>query len=149
MLFDARRFAATVSAAVMVGCFWTGSSMCAIGQGRGSETEHITVDARAATTPFPHFWEETFGSGRAILALRESYRQDLRTVKAATGFQSIRFHGIFDDEVGLYDPDRRSIESPRPPATPAQLSTTPSTTSLMSMRFTMGCWPTVWSLILR
>jgi xylan 1,4-beta-xylosidase len=70
-------------------------------------TEQLTIDAKAPTTPFPHFWEQTFGSGRAILALRESYRDDLRTVKEATGFQSVRFHGIFNDEVGLYDPDRQ------------------------------------------
>ena len=72
-------------------------------------SEHLTIDAHAATTPFPHFWEQTFGSGRAILSLRDSYREDLRTVKAATDFQSIRFHGIFMDEVGLYDPDRKTI----------------------------------------
>ena len=71
--------------------------------------EHLTIDAQAATTPFPHFWEQTFGSGRAILSLRQSYRDDLRTVKQATDFKSIRFHGIFNDEVGLYDPDRRTI----------------------------------------
>ncbi|GAC1415490.1 MAG: beta-xylosidase [Acidobacteriaceae bacterium] len=73
--------------------------------------EHITVDARATATPFPHFWEQTFGSGRAILSLRQSYRDDLRTVREATGFESVRFHGIFMDEVGLYDPDRR-IQNP-------------------------------------
>jgi xylan 1,4-beta-xylosidase len=72
-----------------------------------AQAEQLTIDARAASTPFPHFWEQTFGSGRAILSLRESYRTDLRTVKAATDFQSIRFHGIFNDEVGLYDPDRQ------------------------------------------
>ena len=44
-----------------------------------------------------------FGSGRAILSLRDGYRQDLRTVKQATGFEYIRFHAIFDDDVGLYD----------------------------------------------
>jgi xylan 1,4-beta-xylosidase len=70
--------------------------------------ETLTIDARSTTTPFPHFWEQTFGSGRAILSLRESYRNDLRTVKAATNFQSIRLHGIFMDEVGLYDPDRKT-----------------------------------------
>ena len=70
----------------------------------------LTIDAAAPTTPFPHFWEQTFGSGRAILALRESYRTDLTTVKDATDFESIRFHAIFHDEVGLYDPDRKSIE---------------------------------------
>jgi xylan 1,4-beta-xylosidase len=74
-----------------------------------SQPERLTIDAKAATTPFPHFWEQTFGSGRAILALRDSYRQDIRTVKQATDFKSVRFHGIFDDEVGLYDPDRRTI----------------------------------------
>ena len=73
---------------------------------RAPAQEQITIDAKAATTPFPHFWEQTFGSGRAILSLRDSYRQDLRTVKKATDFKSIRFHGILMDEVGLYDPDR-------------------------------------------
>ena len=72
------------------------------------QQEHIAVDAHAATASFPHFWEQTFGSGRAILSLRESYREDLRTVKQATDFQSIRFHGILHDEVGLYDPDRKT-----------------------------------------
>ena len=68
----------------------------------------LTVDAAAPTSPFPHFWEQTFGSGRAILALRDSYRHDLRTVKEATDLKSIRFHAIFHDEVGLYDPGRRT-----------------------------------------
>ena len=73
--------------------------------------EQLQIDAQAKTQPFPHFWEQTFGSGRAILSLRESYRKDLRTVKEATGFQSIRFHGILMDEVGVYDPGRR-IQNP-------------------------------------
>ena len=68
----------------------------------------LVIDANAPTTPFPHFWEQTFGSGHAILALRASYREDLHTVKLATNFQSIRFHGILDDEVGLYDPGRQT-----------------------------------------
>ena len=75
------------------------------------QPERLTIDAKASTTPFPHFWEQTFGSGRAILSLRQSYRDNLRTVKEATGFQSIRFHGILMDEVGLYNPDRK-IQNP-------------------------------------
>jgi len=86
------------------------SMLLLFGQGVVAQ-EHIVVDAKAATTPFPHFWEQTFGSGRAILSLRQSYRDDLRTVKQATDLQSVRFHGIFMDEVGLYDPDRR-IQNP-------------------------------------
>ena len=72
--------------------------------------ETLRIDSHAETRPFPHFWEKTFGSGRAVLTLRDSYRKDLRTVKQITGFQSVRFHAIFHDEVGLYDPDRKPIQ---------------------------------------
>jgi xylan 1,4-beta-xylosidase len=70
--------------------------------------ETLQIDAHATTTPFPHFWEQTFGSGRAILSLRADYRADLHTDKDATDFKSIRFHGILNDEVGLYDPARQT-----------------------------------------
>jgi xylan 1,4-beta-xylosidase len=63
----------------------------------------VPIDARAAGRPFPHFWEQMFGSGHAVLALRAEYRRDLRLVKAATDFRYVRFHGILDDEVGVYD----------------------------------------------
>jgi len=69
--------------------------------------EQIEIDAHAQTTPFPHFWEEMFGSGRAILTLRESYRNDLRAVKEVTDFRYVRFHAIFHDEVGVYNEDER------------------------------------------
>jgi xylan 1,4-beta-xylosidase len=67
--------------------------------------EKIEIDAQAHTTPFPHFWEEMFGSGRANLTLRESYRNDLRAVKQATDFKYVRFHAILHDENGVYNED--------------------------------------------
>jgi xylan 1,4-beta-xylosidase len=76
-------------------------TLCAALQG-----ETITVDpSTAAAHPFPHFWEQMFGSGRAVLSLRESYRNDLRSVRDITGFTYIRFHAIFQDEIGVYDED--------------------------------------------
>jgi xylan 1,4-beta-xylosidase len=68
--------------------------------------QEITVDAGAPAHPFPHFWEKMFGSGRAILSLRESYRNDLRETKRITGFEYVRFHAIFHDEVGVYDENK-------------------------------------------
>jgi xylan 1,4-beta-xylosidase len=65
-------------------------------------TETITVDAAAPARPFPHFWEHMFGSGRAVLSLRESYRDDLRTVRGVTALGYVRFHGILDDDIGVY-----------------------------------------------
>jgi len=69
--------------------------------------QQITIDAQAPTSPFPHVWEQAFGSGRAILTLRESYRNDLVAVKQATDFHFVRFHAIFHDEVGVYNEDDR------------------------------------------
>jgi xylan 1,4-beta-xylosidase len=65
----------------------------------------VNVNAKDAGTPFPHFWEQTFGSGRAILSLRDSYHQDIHAVKQATDFRYVRFHAIFHDEVGLFNRD--------------------------------------------
>ena len=69
--------------------------------------ETITIDADAPTHPFPHFWEQMFGSGRAILSLRDSYRRDLRWVYQITGFHYVRFHAILDDDVGIYSEDKQ------------------------------------------
>lgn len=66
----------------------------------------VTINSKDPGTPFPHYWEQMFGSGRAALALRDDYRKDLRLVKAATDFHYVRAHGIFHDELGLYDLDK-------------------------------------------
>jgi len=73
----------------------------------GSAPDVILIDATAARHPFSHYWEKMFGSGRAILSLRDSYRKDLRSVKQITDFTYIRFHAILDDEVGVYDEDNQ------------------------------------------
>ena len=71
----------------------------------GTEPEVIPIDGNGPSHPFPHFWEKMFGSGRAILTLRESYRRDLQAARQITGFDYLRFHAIFHDEVGVYDED--------------------------------------------
>lgn len=70
----------------------------------GQET--VTIDARATATPLPHFWEQMFGSGHANLAMREAYRNDLVAVKSVTDMKYVRFHGILDDENGVYTEDK-------------------------------------------
>jgi hypothetical protein len=65
-----------------------------------------------------------FGSGRANLSLRDSYRRDLDATRAITSVQYVRFHAILDDENGIYDED-------------AQVA--PSITSPTSIRSTTAC----------
>jgi xylan 1,4-beta-xylosidase len=67
--------------------------------------EVIVVDRAAPAHAFPHFWEQMFGSGRAILTLRDGYRRDMREVKQVTDFRYVRFHAILNDEVGVYNED--------------------------------------------
>lgn len=65
----------------------------------------ISIDAQAPAHPFPHFWEQMFGSGHAVLALRDNYRKDLKDVHDHVGMRYVRFHGIFDEENGVYSED--------------------------------------------
>jgi hypothetical protein len=65
-------------------------------------SQQVIIDAHAPTTPFPHFCEQVFGSGHAILALRESYRDDIRSV---------------DDDHGNVLPKYAAMGSPVDPTT--------------------------------
>jgi xylan 1,4-beta-xylosidase len=79
-----------------------------LAQGQPGSTpaaEVVRVDLSAPSTPLAHFWEEMFGSGRANLTMRDSYRRDLDWVHGITGFEYVRFHAIFQDENGVYDED--------------------------------------------
>jgi xylan 1,4-beta-xylosidase len=88
-----------LAAALLVGA-WSG----AVAQ-ESAAPETIVVDAHAPGTPFPHYWEQMFGSGRANLSLRQSYRDDLDRVRKVTDFRYVRFHAIFQDENGVYSED--------------------------------------------
>jgi len=94
-----------LASCLILSAFFRASAQQPASQNPLPATETIPVDTRAPGQPFPHFWEQMFGSGRAILSLRQSYRDDLREVKSATDFKYVRFHAIFHDEVGVYDED--------------------------------------------
>jgi len=82
-------------------------ALCALPLLGQSPVETIAIDASAPAHPFPHFWEKMFGSGRAALSLRDSYRRDLHAVRQITGFQYVRFHGILNDDIAVYDEDKQ------------------------------------------
>ena len=96
-------------AALMLACADAASASTA--DAAAPQAVEIRIDASAPGTPFPHFWERMFGSGRAVLALRAAYRRDLSMVKRATGFDYVRMHGIFDRGVGLFHigPDGKPV----------------------------------------
>jgi xylan 1,4-beta-xylosidase len=57
-------------------------------------------DLRGPSTPLPHFWEHTVGSGHATLALRADWQAQLKRAHEELGMQYVRFHGILDDDMG-------------------------------------------------
>ena len=61
----------------------------------------ISIDLGRAAGSLPHFWEKAAGSDRTVVGLREQWRQDLVRVHRETGIQSVRCHGLFDDEMGI------------------------------------------------
>jgi xylan 1,4-beta-xylosidase len=57
-------------------------------------------DLDGPVVPLPHVWERIVGSGRAVLALRADYQEQLKRAHQELGFESVRFHGLFDDDLG-------------------------------------------------
>jgi xylan 1,4-beta-xylosidase len=98
-----RVFSAVLSAILVLAT----AAPAAAGQMASPSVEHVSIDAHAAGKPFAHFWEQMFGSGRANLAMRQSYRDDLQRVKKVTDFRYVRFHAILDDENGVYSEDAK------------------------------------------
>ncbi|HEX7854177.1 MAG TPA: hypothetical protein VF503_10820 [Sphingobium sp.] len=75
----------------------------------------ITIDVREQTGALPHIWSESAGSDRAAITLREEWRHDLDRWRSEAGLKRVRFHGIFNDELGVNAPSLMSPRSDAPP----------------------------------
>ena len=73
-------------------------------EAEGATDSTISIDLARTTGSLPHFWEKAAGSDRAAIGLRDQWRQDLVRVHRDTGIESVRFHGLFDDEMGVAAP---------------------------------------------
>jgi xylan 1,4-beta-xylosidase len=72
------------------------------------ETEtgiHLTADAKGTGIPLVHFWSKVVGAGRANEGLRATWQEEMATAGKYDGFQYIRFHGIFHDDMWVYRED--------------------------------------------
>jgi xylan 1,4-beta-xylosidase len=52
------------------------------------------------------FFREVVGAGRAAEGLRADWQRDLSLVHRECGFKYIRFHGLLQDEMGVYNEDK-------------------------------------------
>ncbi|WP_395397520.1 hypothetical protein WBP07_23535 [Novosphingobium sp. BL-8A] len=97
-MLDRRTFIATGTAVAAMSASGTASRAAAA----GIAMEAVRVDTRTVTGPLPHVWAESVGSDRAAITMREEWRQDMRIGVAEAGIKRARFHGIFNDEMGVF-----------------------------------------------
>ncbi|MDB2385344.1 hypothetical protein N9V96_02610 [Polaribacter sp.] len=59
----------------------------------------VKVAATAKGELFEHFWSKSVGAGRANEGLRAGWLEQLEKVQENCGFEYVRFHGIFHDDM--------------------------------------------------
>jgi xylan 1,4-beta-xylosidase len=64
----------------------------------------FNVNTRNVTSTWDHYWERCVGSGHASLAMRADYQEQLRKTHRDLGFQQVRFHGLFVDDMSVVLP---------------------------------------------
>ncbi|MGA2906672.1 MAG: hypothetical protein ABSE36_03135 [Terracidiphilus sp.] len=79
-----------------------------LSSGAGDNTAiHLKADATAPGKPLVHFWSKVVGAGRANEGLRATWQEELATATKSDGFQYVRFHGIFQDDMFVYREDKQ------------------------------------------
>lgn len=67
----------------------------------------IAVDYSKVKGKHDKFFREVVGAGRAAEGLRTDWMRDLAVVHRECGFKYIRFHGLLQDELGVYSEDKQ------------------------------------------
>lgn len=66
----------------------------------------ISADFNAVKGKHDKFFKKTIGAGRAAEGLRADWQAQFETVRRECGFEYIRFHGLLQDEMGVYSEDK-------------------------------------------
>ncbi|MET0645518.1 MAG: glycoside hydrolase [Pyrinomonadaceae bacterium] len=67
----------------------------------------ISADYRRVKGARDRFPQLVVGAGRAAEGLRADWQRDLALVRRECGFEYVRFHGLLQDELGVYSEDRQ------------------------------------------
>ncbi|MCB2286461.1 helix-turn-helix domain-containing protein [Clostridium algidicarnis] len=69
----------------------------------GNDIKLISIDGNNEGETFTHYWKKIITFGRASEGLRNNFQLQLRELQGEIGFDYIRFHGIFMDEMMIYN----------------------------------------------
>ncbi|MCG1037426.1 GH39 family glycosyl hydrolase [Polaribacter sargassicola] len=59
----------------------------------------IKIDVKKKGEVFEHYWSKMVGAGRANEALRAGWLEQMQQVQENLGFEYVRFHGLFHDDM--------------------------------------------------
>ena len=62
-------------------------------------SQDVSVSSKQKGEQFEHFWSKSVGAGRANEGLRAGWLEQLEKVQQNCGFEYVRFHGIFHDDM--------------------------------------------------
>jgi xylan 1,4-beta-xylosidase len=68
-------------------------------------TIHISAKASQPAVPLVHFWSKLVGAGRVNEGLRATWQEELEMATHFGGFQYVRMHGLFHDDMFIYRED--------------------------------------------
>lgn len=61
--------------------------------------QNVSVSSKEKGESFEHLWSKSVGAGRANEGLRAGWLEQLEMVQENCGFEYVRFHGIFHDDM--------------------------------------------------
>ena len=70
----------------------------------------VDVSDPSAFKPFKHYWKRSFGSGHAALTVRPDWQAHLKQAVADLDLRGVRYHGIFDDDMGPVVPTPATLQ---------------------------------------
>ncbi len=71
-----------------------------------AQLSHLTgtaINANLSGKPLDHYWSKCVSAGRANEGLRASWQEQLAMVHKECGFEYVRFHGLFHDDMFAYN----------------------------------------------
>ncbi len=76
-----------------------------LGQSSGATERVIAADLAGKSAPMSRMYRVCVGAGRANEGLRGDWQRQLKLCHDELGFEFIRFHGLFSDDMGVYSED--------------------------------------------
>lgn len=70
-----------------------------------SGVQDFHLDTNKEGRDLNHYWQELTTFGRAAEGLKEAWRDQFRELQRKIGFKYVRFHGIFHDDMMIYNTD--------------------------------------------